>query len=135
MRRLLVSTVAFLLLLLATACTPEQIDAFVRVNHERASIGLPMLDVSPEAAIKAQAWAERLSAEGRIWHSGTGIDGDWWWAVGENVGRGYSIEQVHEAFMASPSHRANILEPFWTHMGVGVAWNGDVVTVVHVFAG
>lgn len=134
MRRLLLLVVLPLVLLLQ-ACTPEQAETFIWVNETRAAHGLPMLDVSPGAVVKAQAWAEKMAAEQRIWHSGTFVEGEGFWSTGENVGRGTSIEVVQQAFMNSPSHKANILESFWTHQGTGVAWNGDTVYVVQVFAG
>jgi uncharacterized protein YkwD len=50
----------------------------------------------------------------------------WAWA-GENIGwnsgldDAYSPVRVHEAFMASPGHRANVLDGRFTHAGVGAA--------------
>ncbi|MBL8604276.1 MAG: CAP domain-containing protein [Myxococcales bacterium] len=38
----------------------------------------------------------------------------------ENVGRGYSARELHDGLMASPGHRANILNPTVTHVGIGV---------------
>jgi uncharacterized protein YkwD len=38
----------------------------------------------------------------------------------ENIGRGYSATEIHRGLMASPGHRANILNPDVTHVGVGV---------------
>ncbi len=38
----------------------------------------------------------------------------------ENIGRGYSATEIHRGLMASPGHRANILNPDVTHGGVGV---------------
>jgi Cysteine-rich secretory protein family len=40
--------------------------------------------------------------------------------LGENVSQGDSVEAAHAALMASPSHRANMLEPAFTHVGIGV---------------
>jgi uncharacterized protein YkwD len=40
--------------------------------------------------------------------------------VGENVSQGDSVEAAYAALMASPSHRANMLEPAFTHVGIGV---------------
>jgi hypothetical protein len=34
-----------------------------------------------------------------------------WRLIGENVGAGGSVSSLHEAFMASPDHRAIILHP------------------------
>jgi uncharacterized protein YkwD len=59
------------------------------------------------------------------------------WA-GENIGwnNGYSDAdspiKMNEGFMGSPEHRANILEPSWTHGGVGaygadnIMWGGKL---------
>jgi hypothetical protein len=44
-----------------------------------------------------------------------------WQAVGENVGEGPSVGDVHVAFMNSPEHRANILDHDFTQVGVGVS--------------
>lgn len=38
----------------------------------------------------------------------------------ENIGRGYSPREIHRGLLASPGHRANILNPDVTHVGVGV---------------
>ena len=38
----------------------------------------------------------------------------------ENIGRGYSASEIHAGLMSSPGHRANILNPNVTHVGVGV---------------
>lgn len=55
-------------------------------------------------------------------------------ACGENIGVVYGpashgergIQEVHTAFMNQPrrltNHRANILNPVWTHVGIGVAY-------------
>jgi uncharacterized protein YkwD len=54
---------------------------------------------------------------------------DWVWG-GENIGwnsgldDSYSPVRVHEAFMESPSHRENVLNPVFTHGGVG-AYGAD----------
>jgi hypothetical protein len=56
------------------------------------------------------------------WYDLNGLNYSW---GGENIGwnNGYSDADspiaIHEGFMASPGHRANILEPSFTHGGVG----------------
>ena len=58
--------------------------------------------------------------------------------AGENVARIYgdagspggaeeTAAQAEVALMASPTHRANILHPDYTHLGVGVADDGRVI--------
>jgi uncharacterized protein YkwD len=50
----------------------------------------------------------------------------------ENVARGYGPREIFDGLMASPGHRANILNPDVTHVGIGVvadpAGNGLLVT-------
>jgi uncharacterized protein YkwD len=55
--------------------------------------------------------------------------------VAENVARGPSAARIDANVMASPAHRANVLDPILTHVGVGVAEvaPGDLIAVM-VFA-
>jgi uncharacterized protein YkwD len=66
--------------------------------------------------------ADRLTRSGYLPGSGT-------WAIGENVARGYtSVSGVVSAWMASPSHRTNILNPKFVHAGLGRSgsyWTND----------
>jgi uncharacterized protein YkwD len=53
--------------------------------------------------------------------------------VGENIGQGPSMEDVHEQLMLSAGHRRNILEQGWTDVGVVAVEDGKTVWVVEVF--
>lgn len=63
------------------------------------------------------------------WYDTNGLKYVW---AGENIGwnNGFSDAdspvKIHEGFMASDSHRTNLLEPTWTHGGVG-AYGADNV--------
>lgn len=58
-------------------------------------------------------------------------------ACGENIGVVYgnmagtslSVQDIHNAFMSQPrsltNHRGNLLNPIWTHVGIGIAHNPD----------
>jgi uncharacterized protein YkwD len=58
-------------------------------------------------------------------------------ACGENIGIVYGaaahsergVFDIHNAFMAQPrsltNHRGNLLNPIWTHVGIGIAYNPD----------
>src|SRR2546426_998423 len=50
-----------------------------------------------------------------------------WQALGENVGKGkgVTVQQLHDAFMNSPAHRANIMDPKYNYIGLGVRYAGD----------
>jgi uncharacterized protein YkwD len=107
------------------ACSPEEDRAIELVNADRSRAGLPTLPTNIDLYLKAQAWSSRLAGEQRLFHSylpdGIGYP---WNRLGENVGYGYSIEQVHGAFMGSPGHRANILDGGFNRIGVGVTRDG-----------
>lgn len=38
----------------------------------------------------------------------------------ENIGRGYGAREIHRGLMESPGHRANLVNPDVTHVGIGV---------------
>jgi len=104
------------------------------LNLDRTNAGVRALRTQAEAQAKAQAWANRLASEGRIYHS-TLTDGirARWCSLGENVGYGPSVGAIDVAYMNSPHHRANILNPKWNGVGVGYATRGKQVYTVHVF--
>jgi uncharacterized protein YkwD len=56
-----------------------------------------------------------------------GITG--WRSYGENVGYGSDVDQVHARFMGSAGHRANILNPTYSQVGIGVVRSGGTVWV------
>jgi uncharacterized protein YkwD len=41
-------------------------------------------------------------------------------ASGENLAYAPSVELAHQGLMASPGHRANMLEPAYSRVGIGV---------------
>lgn len=104
------------------------------VNQSRTQNGRRALPIHGEAQAKAQAWADRLARENRLYHSTltSGIRSNWC-GLAENVGYGSTSRLTHEAFMKSSAHRNNILGRSWTGVGVGVARNGNRAYVVHVF--
>lgn len=133
---LLVLLLASFLGLLSAGCTPEQIELQQLVNREREDAGLSTLLPSPHATAKAQTWAETLAAGETLRHSSL-ADGmpAGFRKIGENVGRGPDIGRIHEAFMRSDGHRANVLDPEYNWLGTGYARSDSgVVYVAVVFA-
>lgn len=96
-------------------------------NSERHVRGLGALQVDDELTAKAQAWAQHMAATQTLGHSRLtdGVSSGSWRVLGENVGRGDSLQLVHDAFMASPSHRATILDRRYSAFGIGVATSAD----------
>lgn len=109
--------------------------AFVtRINELRAGKGLPALEVHPNLVEKARAWAGTMSAAGRIWHStlSDGITADWL-KLGENVGMGGDVDALHAAFVASPKHYDNLVDPAFGQIGIGVVYANGTLFVSEMF--
>jgi hypothetical protein len=104
---------------------------------------LPELARSPTLDALCSAHVARMTRTGRVAHdSGDGDPalraesaGLRPHAVGENVARARSTAAAHRVLWASPSHRANILSPAFTHVGIAAARgpDGDVF-VCELFA-
>ncbi|WP_019069209.1 CAP domain-containing protein [Streptomyces hokutonensis] len=107
-------------------------------NAERAGAGLRPLAVDPLLAAAAQAHSTDMVA--RAFYSHTSPDGSQPWdraaaagsrrrTIGENIACGQrSPAEVVEGWMNSPGHRANILKPDFTHIGIGFAGGGQMGT-------
>ena len=122
--------------------------AFVAlVNAERAERGLCTLSLDPMLTQTARAHSEEMcSADYFDHHSPTpglsspmdrylsasrqlGLSQPEYLLVGENIyycsvyNDIYNVDYAHRALMASPGHRANILEPRFSKIGIGVYRN------------
>src|SRR5947208_3096543 len=119
----------------ATRVDPGSEAGFVaRTNGERTSRGIGALTVADDLVAIARQHSQEMASSGRLYHNpnlATQVQN--WQAVGENVGTGPSVENVHVAFMNSPHHRANILNTRYTQVGIGVVWSGNALWVTEVF--
>lgn len=98
-----------------------------QINGLRSSKGLSQLQVSGELQGVARRWTAVMVGAGQISHNpslGSQVGGSWT-KLGENVGVGYDIGGLMQAFINSPSHYKNLVDPVWTHVGVGVTVAGD----------
>jgi hypothetical protein len=73
----------------------------------------------------AKAWSEQMAAEGRIYHAPVGDYSPY----GENVGTGPDWPTVLAAFIDSPPHLANIRDPDYRQVGIGVVRSGGRIYV------
>lgn len=108
-------------------------------NRERAARGLPPLQRSTCLDGVALTWAAHLATLGRLVHnhgaSGAAAACLAWRVLGENLGWDGAVETLEQAWMASAVHQANILDPRFTHIGVGVVRSAGSLFVVVNFAG
>ncbi len=141
-RRRGTAAVAALLALLVTLLVPTAARAdagaeasFVQlVNQERAARGLAPLAVADDLVAVARRHSGRMADADDLHHNPSlATEVSDWQKVGENVGRGPSVDPIHTAFMESPGHRANILDGDWTQIGIGVVVRDGTVWVTEVF--
>lgn len=110
----------------------EQLIALI--NAERARHGLPPLIIHAILTRVAQAHSQDMAARDFYSHTNPdGLDpcqrmtraGYDWWACGENIGAGFPTpELMLMIWLTSGGHRANILSPYFTDVGVGYVQGG-----------
>ena len=102
------------------------------VNRERAKEGLSALSTNDTLMAAAQIRATELRTlfahdrpDGSVCFTVLDEVGLPYMTAGENIAMGYpSPERVVEGWMNSPGHRANILNEYFTAIGVGYDENG-----------
>lgn len=109
----------------AVPASPDQLeqDFIVRLNELRAAQGLSQLEVNDGLTDVARSWASAMAADGHISHRADLAEiapHPDWVRIGENVGVGATVAQLHDAFVASPKHHENMVDPGWHLVGVGV---------------
>lgn len=141
---------ALLLLLLVTACAAQAAPQFspadeqeiVRlVNRERQSRGLATLVSDEGLRNSARKHSELMAATGEVEHRiadepvlGLRLRAVRFNICGENVAMAVDAARVHDALMHSPGHRANILDPQYNSIGVGVVRTAKGIYVTEDFA-
>lgn len=117
-------------------------------NGDRASYALPPLRSDSRLNAVAQGKARDMAQRGYFSHTGPRGEEPWVWITGAGYAYEYAGENlavhfsdsadVEQAWMASPTHQANILKRQYADIGVGVAqgyFDGESATyVVQYFA-
>ena len=92
------------------------------LNAQRASRGVAPLTLNASMSSAAAGWTVQMVNGSFLAHASdivTGTPGGWT-KVGENVGRGKTVSSLTTAFMNSPGHARNVLDPDYTHVGIAV---------------
>lgn len=131
---------------LLAAVVPGEVVAFT--NSERLELGEQSLMVNPYLTGAAQAKANDMAAKGYFSHTSPDGATPWAWIIaagyeyqyaGENLAvRFDNSAEVVSAWMASPSHRANIVKQEYMEIGVGTAegeYKGTPATFVVQYFG
>ncbi len=117
-------------------------------NTERTEENVAPLKQNELLARAAQAKAEDMAAKGYFSHVSPDGSEPWVWVRGAGYNYQYAGEnlavkftdssEVVNAWMASPTHRANIVKPQYTEIGVGIAqgeFKGEQATYVVQYFG
>jgi uncharacterized protein YkwD len=112
---------------------------FNAVNQERKARGLPTLKPDEALATAARTHAQLMAEKGIVSHQlpgepnlltrakAAGAHFTW---ISENVDEGPNPTAIHQSFMKSPQHRANILDTDMDSAGIGIAErNGHLFAV------
>lgn len=117
-------------------------------NQDRAKYDLSDVTENPLLSAAAQAAAEDMATRGYFAHVSPDGKDPWHWLnqagyaysyAGENLAINFTdSENAQTAWMASPTHRANIVKREYTHVGFGTArgvYEGQETTfIVEFFA-
>lgn len=126
----------------AQANDPAQ-SLFQAANHERSARGLSLLKWSFTLAEAARRHAQRMAAQNTLSHQLPGEPsmsaratsaGARFHALAENVAEGPGVENIHQQWMKSPPHRANLLDPQLDSVGIAVAERNGVLFAVEDFS-
>ena len=121
--------------------TEEQLLALA--NQARRQAGAPPLKIDEGLSQAARIHAQAMREARRLSHQ---FDGEpalpqrlaattqlQLEQEGENVALDYDAQHGHEHLMLSPPHRANLLNPSYNVVGLGVVRTGDRLYIVHDF--
>lgn len=110
----------------ATSTPVQELDSAVvcLVNQQRTERGLPALTASPRLDRSAQSWTNAMVARGEFSHANFSARIDAvhydWQTAGENIATGYLTPRATvRAWMASPDHCRNVLDPAFRNVGTG----------------
>ncbi|MDX9871189.1 MAG: CAP domain-containing protein [Clostridia bacterium] len=109
------------------------------VNQERAKAGLAPLVVDSALVQSAREKSKDMVANNYFSHNSPTYGGfaaqirsrtaDYTY-VGENLAGNKNVSAAHTALMNSAGHRANILNPNYTHIGVGITSSGQYGLII-----
>lgn len=123
------------------AANPQAQELYYLVNNERAAWGLGPVGWNDQLGGLAQGWSNNMAASGSMSHQNLNAilnspGYGQFSGLGENVMSGWcgmSAGEIHQAWMGSALHRANILGNFGA-IGIGVACNGGGLFATEDFA-
>jgi len=111
----------------ASATASEESCFTSAINSARSGAGVAPLAVNGDLLGIARPWSQTMASAGHIFHNTNlaNVAPSNWMNLGENVGMGPTCDSIAQAFMNSPEHKRNILDPAFSTVGVGVVDAAD----------
>src|SRR5205807_5494389 len=109
----------------------EEARFFAETNQLRVSHGLNPLASYGGLVSIARGWSGNMASAGQISHNMSlpnEVSGPWT-KLGENVGVGSTVDSIQQAFIASPHHYENLVDPVFNYVGIGVVDSGGRIWV------
>jgi hypothetical protein len=109
----------------------EEAQFFALTNQLRAQHGLSQLASYGPLVSIGRTWSLNMARAGQISHNMSlpnEVSGPWT-KLGENVGVGGSVSDIQTAFINSPHHYENLVDPVWNYVGIGVVDSGGRIWV------
>lgn len=143
--RLLVAAASLFVpaVLAAQSANPDIQNLFAQLNTSREERGLPALAYDGHLATAAQLHADLMASEGVLDHQLPGEPdlaqrcnsaGAHFAAIAENIAEGgNSMRRLHEGWLHSPGHYANMMSAEYTVVGIGIARGGGRTFAVEDF--
>lgn len=122
---------------------PAEKELYDIVNQERKNQNLPLFALDDNLIFAARKHSQEMAMVGKLSHkfpdepilslrlaqAGAHFD-----SVAENVALSGSPEDAHIEFMHSPGHRANLLNPAYNTIGIGIVEKGEEIFVTEDFS-
>jgi Uncharacterized protein with SCP/PR1 domains len=118
----------------AATTTSREAALLASIGQARAEHGLAPLRPNVRLMAHARRHSAAMAVRDRLFHTLNYGAVCCWSAIGENIASAVTVVRIDRAFMASPRHRANILDPRMRRVGVGVVESGGRLWVTEVFS-
>jgi uncharacterized protein YkwD len=105
-----------------------------KINKARSNNGKAKMSLDPELSRVARGHSITMAKKNSLYHTNKlSQKVTNWSSLGENVGYGSGVKQLHNLFMNSSGHKANILNGKFRYVGVGSKRKGDTLWITVVF--
>jgi hypothetical protein len=112
----------------------DEAQFFAFLNAVRARNGVAPVATDGQLINVARGWSAQMAGAGGLSHNpNLGSQVSNWRTLGENVGTGSDVALIEAALEASPHHFANMVDPSYNYVGIGVVEDNGNIWVTQDF--